>query len=106
VVANSDGSGTAQVLPIPDGILHQMHPTYSPDGTKVAMAGGYINGGSVAVDGIMLTNADGTNAQVNASNDISVFSINSSAGALTTVAGSPFSTGNGPHAILFVKGKV
>jgi Tol biopolymer transport system component len=65
VVANSDGSGTAQVLPIPAGILYQMHPTYSPDGTKLAMmAGGYINDGSVAVDGIMLTNADGTNAQV------------------------------------------
>jgi len=65
VVANSDGSGTAQVLPIPVGILYQMHPTYSPDGTKLAMmAGGYINEGSVAVDGIMLTNADGTNAQV------------------------------------------
>jgi 6-phosphogluconolactonase (cycloisomerase 2 family) len=41
----------------------------------------------------------------NASNDISVFSINASDGALTPVAGSPFSTGNGPHAILFMQGK-
>lgn len=63
VVANSDGTGAAQVLPIPEGVLYQMHPTYSPDGTKLAMmAAGYTNG--VSFDGIMLTNADGTNAQV------------------------------------------
>jgi Tol biopolymer transport system component len=63
VVATSDGSGTAQVLPIPEGVLYQTHPTYSPDGAKlVMMAAGYMNG--VAFDGILLTNADGTNAQL------------------------------------------
>jgi DNA-binding beta-propeller fold protein YncE len=39
----------------------------------------------------------------NASNDISVFSINSGSGALTLVSGSPFADGgNGPSAIIFV----
>jgi 6-phosphogluconolactonase len=40
----------------------------------------------------------------NASNDISGFQINSTTGALTTIAGSPFpSGGNGPHGIVVVK---
>jgi hypothetical protein len=39
----------------------------------------------------------------NASNDISVLSINSANGALTAISGSPFPDGgNGPHAIVFV----
>jgi len=63
VVINSDGTGTEQVLPIPAGTMYQMHPTYSPDGSKLAMmAAGYVN--DVPFDGIMMTNADGTNPQV------------------------------------------
>ena len=62
VVVNSDGTGTAQVLPIPEGVDYQTHPTYSPDGTKLAMeAHGYANGAEFW--GILLTKADGTNAQ-------------------------------------------
>jgi Tol biopolymer transport system component len=66
VVANASGTGTAQVLPIPAGMQYQMHPTFSPDGTKLAMIGGGYTSGTSGVPfyGILLTNADGTNAQV------------------------------------------
>ena len=62
VVRNASAGGTELVLPIPAGVWYQMHPTFSPDGTKIAMmADGYWN--DIPFAGIMITNADGSNPQ-------------------------------------------
>ncbi len=60
VVRNTSGTGTELVLPIPMGIYYQMAPTFSPDGTKIAMmAVGNFEGAPFG--GILLTSADGRN---------------------------------------------
>lgn len=62
VVRNATAGGTELILPIPVGIEYQMAPTFSPDGTKIAMmADGYFN--DIPFAGILATNADGSNPQ-------------------------------------------
>lgn len=59
VIRNTDGTGE-QVLPQPFG-AETWHPTFSPDGTKIAVeAWGYSEGENY-FDGIVLMNADGSN---------------------------------------------
>jgi 6-phosphogluconolactonase len=74
----------------------------TPIGLPVPSGGnGTING----PQGIAVDSAGRFVFVCNASNDISVFSINPTSGALTAVSGSPFSAGgNGPHAIIWVRG--
>jgi 6-phosphogluconolactonase (cycloisomerase 2 family) len=81
--------------------------TLDASGTLTSLGSPVPSGGNGSINGPMdiATDINGRFVYVcNASNDISVFSMNSSTGALTPVGGSPFSTGNGPHAILFVQG--
>jgi 6-phosphogluconolactonase (cycloisomerase 2 family) len=66
----------------------------------------FLSGGNGNINGPLgiTTSTTGSFVYVcNASNDISVFSINSASGVLTAVSGSPFPDGgNGPSAIVFV----
>jgi hypothetical protein len=63
VVRNADDTGTEQVLPVPAGIYVNGWPTYSPDGSKIAVqAEGY--NAEVYWTGILVINAtDGSNPQ-------------------------------------------
>ena len=69
----------------------------------------FPGGGNGAINGPtgIATDTSGKFLYVcNASNDISVFKIDQSSGALTPVPGSPFSeSGSGPHGIVFVHGR-
>ena len=61
-VENADGTGMEQLLPMPPGVGGQLHPTYSPDGHKIAMrAWGTDPNTSADFDGIWVMNADGSN---------------------------------------------
>jgi 6-phosphogluconolactonase len=66
----------------------------------------FPSGGNGSINGPLGIAADGAGKFMyvcNASNDISVFSINGSTGALTPIGGSPFPDGgNAPGAIIFV----
>jgi len=66
----------------------------------------FPSGGNGNINGPLGITTSSTGSFVyvcNASNDISVFSINSASGVLTAVSGSPFPDGgNGPSAIVFV----
>ncbi len=66
----------------------------------------FPSGGNGSINGPLGIAADGAGKFMyvcNASNDVSVFSINSATGALTPVGGSPFPDGgNAPSAIVFV----
>jgi Tol biopolymer transport system component len=58
VVRNADGTGE-QVLPQPFDAEESWHPSFSPDGTKIAVeAWGVMDG--TGFDGIVLMNADGS----------------------------------------------
>ena len=67
----------------------------------------FPSGGNGTINGPLGITADAAGRFVyvcNASNDISVFSINTSSGALTPIPGSPFPEGaNAPSAIVFVR---
>lgn len=82
--------------------------TLNASGGLTAIAGSpFPSGGNGTINGPMgiATDLAGHFIYVcNASNDISVFSINATSGALSPITGSPFPDGgNGPHAIIFVK---
>ena len=59
VIRNADGTGE-QVLPQPLGAEGTWHPSFSPDGTKIAVEAGSMSA-STPFDGIVLMNADGSN---------------------------------------------
>ena len=59
VVRNVDGSGE-QVLPLPPGLIYAGEPTYSPDGSKLAMAAAGVTG-ETGFEGVYLVNSDGSN---------------------------------------------
>lgn len=60
VIRNVTGSGE-QVLPIPDGVIYQFHPSYSPDGGKIVMTASGYTSQEVPFAGIYVVNADGSN---------------------------------------------
>jgi 6-phosphogluconolactonase (cycloisomerase 2 family) len=79
----------------------------STAGTLMPISGSpFPSGGKGTINGPLGIAVDTTEQFMfvcNASNDISVFSLNSTTGALMPIAGSPFpSGGNGPSAIVFV----
>jgi 6-phosphogluconolactonase len=81
--------------------------TLDANGALAPVSGSpFPSGGNGSINGPLgiATDNSGTFIYVaNASNDVSVFSINSGTGVLTTVGGSPFPDGgNGPSAIIFV----
>lgn len=64
IIRNADGSGGEQVLPAPFGASLQWAPTYSPDGTKIAMQAYGIDSNDVPFSGIWIMNADGSDPQM------------------------------------------
>ena len=59
VIRNADGTGE-QVLPQPLGAEGTWHPSFSPDGTKIAVEAESMSA-STPFDGIIVMNADGSN---------------------------------------------
>lgn len=63
VIRNANGSGSEQVLPMPTGIDQTWAPTFSPDGSKIAVEmWGYNYETSSWSDGIWIMKTDGSNA--------------------------------------------
>jgi Tol biopolymer transport system component len=63
VTRNIDGTGD-WVMPLPTGFEGVWAPTYSPDGTKIAMELWGYDSGNNWYDGIWVINADGSNPQM------------------------------------------
>jgi len=62
VIRSATGSGGEVVLPMPEGVEQTWAPTFSPDGTKIAVEmWGYNYSTSTWYDGIWVMNADGSN---------------------------------------------
>ena len=59
VTRNVTGTGE-QVLPVPNGVIYQFHPSYSPDGSKIAMTASGYTAQDVPFWGIYVVNADGS----------------------------------------------
>jgi DNA-binding beta-propeller fold protein YncE len=81
--------------------------TLDANGALVPVSGSpFPSGGNGSINGPLGIATDNSGKFIyvaNASNDVSVFSINSGTGVLTPVGGSPFPDGgNGPSAIIFV----
>ncbi len=65
VVRNADGSGGEQALPYPPGAVSEWHPTYSPDGAKIAVgAFGYDENNAQYYGIWTMDAADGGNPQM------------------------------------------
>ena len=64
VVRNADGSGSEQVLPLPDGVQYEWHPAYSPDGSKIAFEAGGVDNTQTEFFGIWIMDANGGNPQM------------------------------------------
>lgn len=63
VIRNTDGTGE-QVLPNPANSWGTWHPSYSPDGSKIAVEAWGMNDQGNVFDGIFLINPDGSNAKM------------------------------------------
>ncbi len=62
VVRNADGTGSETVLPFPSGVDGYWAPTYSPDGSKIAVeAWGQNSETDAYFDGIWVMDAEGNN---------------------------------------------
>ena len=102
-----DGTGKYVYVPNTSDATISAFSLDSASGALTAGSGSpFPSGGKGTINGPMGIAADTTGHFVflcNASNDISVFSINSGSGALSAIAGSPFPDGgHAPVAIVFV----
>jgi 6-phosphogluconolactonase len=90
---DSMGSISAYTIDPATGVLAQIA------GSPFATQAGYPGPGRLAIDPrgkFLYVGLDGT---VNANHFVAAFSIDSSTGALTAIAGSPFTTGSGPLSV-------
>jgi len=102
-----DASGNYVYIPNTADVTISAFKFDSATGTLSGVTGSpFPSGGNGNINGPLGITTSSTGSFVyvcNASNDISVFSINSASGALSPISGSPFPDGgNGPSAILFV----
>jgi len=102
-----DSSGTYVYVPNTADSTISAFTMDSSSGSLSSIGGSpFPSGGNGSINGPTGITADNISHFVyvcNASNDVSVFSINASNGALSPIGGSPFPDGgNGPRAILFV----
>ncbi len=102
-----DGTGKyVYVANTSDATIHGFSLDTTSGALQAVAGAPFPSGGNGNINGPLGIAADATGKFLfvcNASNDISVFSINSSTGTLTAIAGSPFPDGgNAPSAIIFV----